>query len=312
METLYTPAEIAEKLRLKKTTVYELIKRGELPSSKVGKQFRISSDDLAKYLKQTAKHTITLGTPESAPLKMNYVQNNSGLVMSGQTQILDTLCSMLESHDMQLPVLRSYMNTYNSLYSIYFKKVHVAVCSLWDADKGYFDLTATRHFIPGIPFQAYHLCKYRLGFYVAENNPKGITEHTDLASNHITIVNRELGCEARILIDTILMNQTAHAKDVLGYQKELISNQAVAAYIAAGNADVGIGDEHTALLYGDIQFIPLKTISADLVFLSENALWPAFSMLVDIIRSADFTNFLSQNKLYDTADSGILLSDSNL
>ena len=40
MNKLYTAQEIADKLQIKKTTVYELIKRGELYSSKVGKQLQ--------------------------------------------------------------------------------------------------------------------------------------------------------------------------------------------------------------------------------------------------------------------------------
>ena len=37
MNKLYTAQEVADRLKIKKTTVYELIKRGELESSKIGK-----------------------------------------------------------------------------------------------------------------------------------------------------------------------------------------------------------------------------------------------------------------------------------
>ena len=47
MNKLYTAQEVADRLRVKKTTVYELIKRGELSSSKIGKQLRISEEQLA-------------------------------------------------------------------------------------------------------------------------------------------------------------------------------------------------------------------------------------------------------------------------
>jgi putative molybdopterin biosynthesis protein len=49
-EVLYTPQEIADLLRIKKSTVYELIKRGELKCKKIGKQFRVRKDDLEQYL----------------------------------------------------------------------------------------------------------------------------------------------------------------------------------------------------------------------------------------------------------------------
>ncbi len=49
-EELYTPQEVANLLKIKKNTVYELIKRGELKCRKIGKQFRIRKDDLEEYL----------------------------------------------------------------------------------------------------------------------------------------------------------------------------------------------------------------------------------------------------------------------
>jgi len=50
MNKFYTAQEVADKLKIKKTTVYELIKRGELSSSKIGKQLRVSEDQLSLYL----------------------------------------------------------------------------------------------------------------------------------------------------------------------------------------------------------------------------------------------------------------------
>ena len=46
MNKLYTAQEVADRLKIKKTTVYELIKRGELESSKIGKQLRVSEEQL--------------------------------------------------------------------------------------------------------------------------------------------------------------------------------------------------------------------------------------------------------------------------
>jgi putative molybdopterin biosynthesis protein len=48
---LLTAEDVAQRLRIKKYTVYELIKRGELPSSRVGKQVRVSQDELDRYLR---------------------------------------------------------------------------------------------------------------------------------------------------------------------------------------------------------------------------------------------------------------------
>ena len=47
---LLTVDEVAEYLRIKDTTVRELIKRGELPAARVGKAYRIKRTDVEKLL----------------------------------------------------------------------------------------------------------------------------------------------------------------------------------------------------------------------------------------------------------------------
>ena len=54
MNKLYTAQEVADRLKIKKTTVYELIKRGELESSKIGKQLRVSEEQLSQYLNRSS------------------------------------------------------------------------------------------------------------------------------------------------------------------------------------------------------------------------------------------------------------------
>ncbi|MDF2800533.1 MAG: DNA-binding protein excisionase family [Anaerocolumna sp.] len=49
-DEFFTPQEVAELLKIKKNTVYELIKRGDLKCRKIGKQFRVLKDDLDAYL----------------------------------------------------------------------------------------------------------------------------------------------------------------------------------------------------------------------------------------------------------------------
>lgn len=49
MSTVLRPAEVARALRISRVTVYELIRRGELPATRVGHQFRIDASALATY-----------------------------------------------------------------------------------------------------------------------------------------------------------------------------------------------------------------------------------------------------------------------
>ena len=49
-DLLYTPDEIASKLKITKGTVYEMIKRGELDAHKIGKHLRISQMQYERFL----------------------------------------------------------------------------------------------------------------------------------------------------------------------------------------------------------------------------------------------------------------------
>ena len=49
-ERLWTVAEVADHMRVSNMTVYRLIKGGQLPAIRVGKNYRIRGSDLADYL----------------------------------------------------------------------------------------------------------------------------------------------------------------------------------------------------------------------------------------------------------------------
>ena len=69
-DILYTPDEIAQKLKITKSTVYEMIKRGDLDAHRMGKHLRISKSQYEIYLSKakgyenTYEATLTLQDDE--------------------------------------------------------------------------------------------------------------------------------------------------------------------------------------------------------------------------------------------------------
>ncbi len=47
---LLTAAEVAEQLRVSTMTIYRLIRSGELPAVRVGRNYRVRAEDLTAYL----------------------------------------------------------------------------------------------------------------------------------------------------------------------------------------------------------------------------------------------------------------------
>lgn len=52
MDELLTVAEVADLLRVSAMTVYRLIRSGELPAVRVGRNYRVRRRDLDSYLEQ--------------------------------------------------------------------------------------------------------------------------------------------------------------------------------------------------------------------------------------------------------------------
>lgn len=50
MQTIYTPEEIADKLKASRRTVYRWIEKGDLKAFKAGKMWRITREDLEEFL----------------------------------------------------------------------------------------------------------------------------------------------------------------------------------------------------------------------------------------------------------------------
>lgn len=49
-EQLWTAAEVAERLRVSTMTIYRLIRSGELPAVRIGRNYRVRQGDLEAYL----------------------------------------------------------------------------------------------------------------------------------------------------------------------------------------------------------------------------------------------------------------------
>ncbi len=335
-EELFTPQEVADLLKIKKNTVYELIKRGELKCRKIGKQFRIRKDELEEYL-NTANNSMAAGAagiinpdkpagyekPEiteqagKASIKdynMDLEDNiagepykNRGLVICGQDILLEILCNYLSGQLEDLPLFRSYLGSYNGLYALYQGKVDVATAHLWDGETGEYNNQFVKRMLPGIPYRRIHLIKRMQGFYVREGNPKRIKDFGDLIRDDITMINREKGSGTRILLDQQLLKLGIKASQVNGYGKEVTSHLACAGVIARGGADVAIGIERISKELKGLDFIPIQLENYDLVVKLESTRYNWYQKLLGIINSGEFKEELERLSGYDTTNTGKIL-----
>ncbi len=318
MEKIYRPQEVADQLKIKKATVYELIKRGELKSAKVGKQIRISQDQLDEYLTRTNQKKEEAGftnvlppvmdiprfSADQASRQMDYLLHTNGLIINSQeSRTVELLRSLLSQRDNSLPLLHSYMNDYNSLYSLYYEKTHMALtCFCFEQFEE--RISQISHFLPGIEAAVIHICTLKTGFYVKEGNPDHICSPKDLCRPEIKFLNREKGNGLRIYLDRILTEKKIDRSLINGYGDESLSHMSSANAVASGLSNVSMGDLSHLAAYPHMDFIPLKDASMDLVILKSAMEQPAFRALLETIRSREFKDSLLHFNGYETIHTG--------
>lgn len=94
------------------------------------------------------------------------------------------------------------------------------------------------------------------GLIVARGNPHRLQTLADASKRGLRMVNRQRGSGTRNMIDQLLAANGLRPESIAGYAHEEFTHEAIAATVAAGQADVGFGIEAAAARY-DLGFVPL-------------------------------------------------------
>jgi molybdate-binding protein len=94
------------------------------------------------------------------------------------------------------------------------------------------------------------------GLMIKKDNPKNIEKVDDLIRADIKFINREGNSGTRLLIEELLQRASLDTQQVAGFDDVEFTHSAVAAYVASGMADTGMGVETAARQFG-LDFIPL-------------------------------------------------------
>ncbi len=153
-------------------------------------------------------------------------------------------------------------------------EAHLAGIHLLDEKTGEYNIPYLEKFLPGLPLALITLVEREQGLMVAPGNPKRITGFADLARDDVSFVNRQRGAGTRLLLDARLRELGIRTEQVNGYHREEFTHLAVAAAVAAGSADTGLGVLAAARAMG-LDFVPLEKerfdLAVPLAFLQEEA-----------------------------------------
>jgi putative molybdopterin biosynthesis protein len=232
--------------------------------------------------------------------------------------------TMFASHDLVLVELREFLRTrpgpkldvrfVGSLDSV------VALCKSrcelagFHIPEGTLGREILRKYEPWLKPRAQrliHFVRRNQGLIVAAGNPLGIATLKDVATSGARFINRQRGSGTRLALERMMQDHSIERSEIKGYYTEEFTHLAVAAAIASGVADVGIGIEAAARRL-KLDFIPLFAEDYYLLGKRETVERADVEMIVEVIKSDEFTALVREIPGYDTSRTGEVTNVSDV
>lgn len=227
---------------------------------------------------------ITAGyTPDEIEQSMRTALDRWKTFSNQQEEHLSNVLRFIGSHDPSLAMIAaqyheanpglilhlSFSGSLGGLIALAEKNADIAGCHLWDETTDTYNEPFVRKLLPGKKVALLTLAHRRVGLIFAPENPFELNNLTDLAKPGIRFVNRQQGSGTRVWLDAQLQRAGINTSTIAGYQDEKMTHSEVARAVSKGQAEVGLGVETAALLFG-LGFKLLTTERYDLVIPSDN------------------------------------------
>jgi putative molybdopterin biosynthesis protein len=180
--------------------------------------------------------------------------------------VLDLAASALRADDPLITLASSNVGSLGGLVALRDGLCHIAGSHLLDLASGEYTLPyVDRVFGSSAPDVAVvRLVHREQGLMVAPGNPLRLGGIEDLTRPGVRYVNRQRGAGTRVLLDHRLAEQGIPPDAISGYAREEPTHLAVAAAIAAGRGDAGLGITAAARAFG-LDLVPVTWEPYDLV-----------------------------------------------
>jgi len=248
---------------------------------------------------------------------------------------LDRTIFCIGSHDMTLDLIAQFLSaserrlvsanvgSQGGLVALRRGEAHLAGSHLLDPASGEYNISYIRQYLPGVKVRVVTLVGREQGLLVKRGNPKGIKSLEDLGrpgkettqspgpyrageDERIRYMNRQRGAGTRVLLDYQLNLLGISPDSIIGYNHEEYTHLGVAAAVASGRADCGLGIAAAAKAL-ELDFIPLYQERYDLVIPKEYAESNLLAPLFVVMENQEFRTAVSSLPGYDVSVMGNLI-----
>jgi len=141
------------------------------------------------------------------------------------------------------------------------------------------------------------------GLITARGNPLGLHLLSDLARPGVRFVNRQVGSGTRMLLEMMLAADGPPPESIQGFNSAEFTHSAVAAYIASGMADAGVGMRAAAAQF-KLDFVPLVDETYYFALRRDALDEPAMHQLLELMRTPHYLALVAALPGYDARGTG--------
>lgn len=179
---------------------------------------------------------------------------NTLIVTGSHDPVIDEINDIMRSEYSPMGICSTHVGSMGAITAIKSGRAHLGAVHLLDEETGVYNKSYIDRYFPNGGATLIKGIGRVQGIMVKAGNPLGIKEFPDVTKG--VYVNRQRGAGTRVLCDYLMKKHGIAVQELKGYENEEFTHTAVAALIANGNADAGLGIYSAAKMYG-LDFIPV-------------------------------------------------------
>ncbi len=221
---------------------------------------------------------------------LNEIENTL-IVTGSHDPLIDEVADFLSKKGAPFRVCSTHVGSMGAIYAVRDGLAHLGGIHLLDTKTGIYNKSYVEKYVPKNNAVTVKGVGRIQGLMVQKGNPLNIKEFKDI--KNIRYVNRQRGSGTRILCDHLLSENGLTPNEIKGYTNEEFTHTAVAALVASGNADAGLGIYSAAKMY-DLDFIPICNETYEFLIQKDYIDNPMVKAFIDVLNSEEFRKRLSE------------------